>query len=515
VCDCDPGRRPDECGGTAGGRGGMFCGCPCHRGENGESEPLNPPPVAPPPGEGTPRSRTVCEHGCNTDDCATFCRPNFAGGCCHQPVVEEAMPPGEATALPCKSADPHTPRVCSLPAGHEGRHEDARYPVGHDWSTTHGPNRPLNPPPAAQPELSGNPGQLPPPAPVPVFESLPETSGDAPAPVPEAPQVHDGGCMRWNSRCDREKFECHCESATRPPEPAKAPLSERMNVYVRAQSFPDAEITRLWHAEVAALEAARDAFKRYYIEASAAKETTEAEPAKAPLSERMRNSMMLLASPKTIGEVADIEAELAEAKRIADNRMEMLTMVRKQRNEAQDSRDAARAEVEQLRASAVRSAAQEKREADARVLAAYRDCAKEARAVGARSYSHLQTAIDIVAAIERLPTSTGTAGGAGGEGDSTCAGCLALLERAAEMLADVQEEPDGWQEWSADREKHVHAQVDAIKVAVDKANNRAADALWRWAKTMEPFQGMTTGQFEEWLRSGADAPGAVGKGGGR
>lgn len=50
------------------------------------------------------------------------------------------------------------------------------------------------------------------------------------------------------------------------------------------------------------------------------------------------------------------------------------------------------------------------------------------------------------------------------------------------------------------------AQADAIKAAVDKANNRAADAwLLRW-KGKEPFASMTREDFEAWLRSGADAP---------
>lgn len=38
----------------------------------------------------------------------------------------------------------------------------------------------------------------------------------------------------------------------------------------------------------------------------------------------------------------------------------------------------------------------------------------------------------------------------------TCAGCLALLSRATDMLAEVQEEPDGYQEWCADLETHFH-----------------------------------------------------------
>lgn len=35
-----------------------------------------------------------------------------------------------------------------------------------------------------------------------------------------------------------------------------------------------------------------------------------------------------------------------------------------------------------------------------------------------------------------------------------CPGCLALLARAADMLAEVQEEPDGLCEWQGDLLKH-------------------------------------------------------------
>jgi len=100
---------------------------------------------------------------------------------------------------------------------------------------------------------------------------------------------------------------------------------------------------------------------------------------------------------------------------------------------------------------------------------------------------------------------TGTATVASGEAD-TCAGCLALLDRAAEMLSEVQEEPDGWQEWVADREKHMHAQADAIKAAVGAANNRAADAFLRWDNG---DVNETPEEFSEWLRSGEPAPGTV------
>jgi len=51
----------------------------------------------------------------------------------------------------CGSADPHSPRRCNLPAGHDGCHDDSRYPVGHDWSTTHGPKNRLNPSVAVPP----------------------------------------------------------------------------------------------------------------------------------------------------------------------------------------------------------------------------------------------------------------------------------------------------------------------------------------------------------------------------
>lgn len=132
------------------------------------------------------------------------------------------------------------------------------------------------------------------------------------------------------------------------------------------------------------------------------------------------------------------------------------------------------------------------------------------------------------------PTDAGT--GAVTSGEATpCAGCLALLERAAEMLADVQEEPDGWQEWVADREKHMHAQADAIKAAVAEALSPLTD----WADGIAPTgcDSPTCGRCGEFvvvrsncdwddgdvcdlcaselasvvmtmLRSGADAPGA-------
>ena len=81
------------------------------------------------------------------------------------------------------------------------------------------------------------------------------------------------------------------------------------------------------------------------------------------------------------------------------------------------------------------------------------------------------------AAMERA------ASGAGGE---ACVGCLALLDRAAEMLAEVQEEPDGWQEWCADLETHKHAQDDAIKAAVDKERERCLAPLREWFIDVRP-----------------------------
>ena len=50
---------------------------------------------------------------------------------------------------------------------------------------------------------------------------------------------------------------------------------------------------------------------------------------------------------------------------------------------------------------------------------------------------------------------------------------------------------------------------DAIKAAVDKANNRAADAFHAYHFNDQAFDSMDAADFEEWLRSGADAPGAV------
>jgi hypothetical protein len=58
------------------------------------------------------------------------------------------------------------------------------------------------------------------------------------------------------------------------------------------------------------------------------------------------------------------------------------------------------------------------------------------------------------------------------------------------------------------------AEAAAIKAAVDKANNRAADAFRMWRYELlesSQFRTMTAAQFEAWLRSGEDAPGAVGK----
>lgn len=62
-----------------------------------------------------------------------------------------------------------------------------------------------------------------------------------------------------------------------------------------------------------------------------------------------------------------------------------------------------------------------------------------------------------------------------------------------------------------DRTVHPAPQADAIKAAVDKANNRAADAFHDWNRTGNPFSDMTTDEFSAWIRSGADAPGAVSK----
>lgn len=54
-------------------------------------------------------------------------------------------------------------------------------------------------------------------------------------------------------------------------------------------------------------------------------------------------------------------------------------------------------------------------------------------------------------------------------------------------------------------------QADAIKASISAANNRVADAFDAWDRRDEstPFGTMSAGEFEAWLRSGADAPGAV------
>lgn len=44
---------------------------------------------------------------------------------------------GVAGSAKCGARDEFSPRVCDKPWGHDGCHEDSRYPVGHDWSTTH------------------------------------------------------------------------------------------------------------------------------------------------------------------------------------------------------------------------------------------------------------------------------------------------------------------------------------------------------------------------------------------
>jgi len=53
------------------------------------------------------------------------------------------------------------------------------------------------------------------------------------------------------------------------------------------------------------------------------------------------------------------------------------------------------------------------------------------------------------------------------------------------------------------------AQADAIKAAVDAANNRAADAFRRYVNHVPPEGDMDSTDFQDLLRSGAPAPGAV------
>jgi len=152
-----------------------------------------------------------------------------------------------------------------------------------------------------------------------------------------------------------------------------------------------------------------------------------AEPAKVPLSEQIdRWSTTIGKRPTlTLHQCAEraraLEAELAEAKR--RDREECCQSYKRL---VEGERDAASAEVEQLRkdrdaAIADRQVNSEwwKREADARVLAMRTECAKVARDEHCDDHcNHIdgcETARNIANAIERLPTSTGTASGAGGE----------------------------------------------------------------------------------------------------
>jgi len=61
----------------------------------------------------------------------------------------------------------------------------------------------------------------------------------------------------------------------------------------------------------------------------------------------------------------------------------------------------------------------------------------------------------------------------------------------------------------AERDRAVAAAADAIKAAVDAANNRAADAFRRYVNHVPPEGDMDSTDFQDLLRSGAPAPGAV------
>jgi hypothetical protein len=64
----------------------------------------------------------------------------------------------------------------------------------------------------------------------------------------------------------------------------------------------------------------------------------------------------------------------------------------------------------------------------------------------------------------------------------------------------------------AEQTAKLYAQADAIKAAVEVANNRAADAFSAWHRDIletTALGRMNVDQFEAWLRSGEDAPGAV------
>ncbi len=214
--------------------------------------------------------------------------------------------------------------------------------------------------------------------------------------------------------------------------------------------------------------------------------------------------------------LADVSRRYGFVQQEADARME----------KAGDDFDQLQAVCEAMREQvdiALKKAARAEK-ADARVAEARRtgwaDGAKAmreaiAKASTGRTMGEAQRRADEVLRLplpvcpEGPPADAGTGAVMSGEA-AKCAGCLALLERAAEMLADVQEEPDGWQEWVADRETYMHARADAIKAAVASERERC---LW-WARAriergVLPLTALIDDIADgHAVPSGADAPGA-------
>jgi len=342
--------------------------------------PLGPPgelEVAPP----------VSEEDCGRkveSGMVMMCSPSCVEAGRHlKKVLSPASPPGEGTVPVC-SPD------CGKTYGGTGETQWASTSPMLCSDACKAAGRPLNPPPVAPSEPSGNPGQLPPARPT-LKEiadairdgSFAEKVGAAikradvavsrgphapPAPVPvEAPRT-------WSCQCSMPGGECVCRASDALSQPA-------------------------------------------------------AEPAKASLSEQIdRWSTTIGKRPTlTLHQCAEraraLEADLAEAKR--RDREECCQSYKRL---VEGERDAAHAEVEQLRAkladcestrmSWVRALANE--QADARVLAMRTECAKgwepmeqlaldvqrmfEPGSEGSRACSALFAAIvNRVEAIERLP----------------------------------------------------------------------------------------------------------------
>lgn len=394
-------------------------------------------------------------------------------------------------------------------------------PTGEVWCTYHDEHLP--PPPASYDKVHGGAAcadcaiqagalvSLDPPPVVPPMQPCTHGPGEhpdgcdgdvdsSPAPVPmEA------------TRISAEAFEEWRRQPTTPAEPAKAPLSERLGTIYQ----PRADLLK---REVAALEAelgeaksklglTREVIQSYARDYGAAR--AEVEQLRAQLADRDTSGEDWLAERlASVGaswkaEVEQLKAKLAEE------------------TEARLAAEGLAGELVEDTEGAV------KREADARVLAMRQflervpKYVREDRAItpGATRLARLADEID--GFLRAIPTSTGPASGAGGEaakakgaaaGDDIRARSLELL-RAIYYAEEVTTAGiDAIGKLLADADRDVRARADAIKAAVDKANNRAADALEAWGNNSSDMRDLN--DVAAWLRSGAPAPG-MGKDGGK